>query len=100
MFLGDFIGKNLYSSNKLRGVCLGVALSLKSKAVRYLVCIDERGESVESDSAGGALSAALREAQLEECACQLYGAISHGGSGNTAAQAVIESPDGPLGLGS
>lgn len=38
MLLSELAGKPVFSSNKLRGVCRGVGLSVKSRAVRYLVC--------------------------------------------------------------
>lgn len=38
MNLSFLVGKPVYSSSKQKGVCRGVALSLKSRAVKYLVC--------------------------------------------------------------
>ena len=38
MFLSQFIGKPVLVNGETRGVCLGVGLSLKSYAVKYLFC--------------------------------------------------------------
>ena len=38
MLLTDLIEKNVYVGKTLRGVCLGVGISLKSFSVRYLLC--------------------------------------------------------------
>lgn len=38
MLLSELVGKPVFSSKKIRGVCRGVGLSVKSRAVRYLVC--------------------------------------------------------------
>ena len=38
MLLSELVGKNVYSGKALRGVCRGVCLSLKSRAVKYLLC--------------------------------------------------------------
>ncbi len=38
MLLSEIVGKNVYSGKALRGVCRGVCLSLKSRAVKYLLC--------------------------------------------------------------
>lgn len=41
MLLSELTGKTVYSSDKAKGTCRGVALSLKSKAIRYLVCAND-----------------------------------------------------------
>ena len=38
MFLSDLSNKIIYASNQPRGVCLGVGISLKTYAVKYLLC--------------------------------------------------------------
>ncbi len=38
MLLTELIGKHIYSGKNLRGTITGVCVSLKSKAVRYLLC--------------------------------------------------------------
>ena len=38
MFLSDYLNKTLLVANQPRGVCLGVGFSLKSQAVKYLLC--------------------------------------------------------------
>ncbi|MBR2647150.1 MAG: hypothetical protein IKD47_06315 [Clostridia bacterium] len=38
MFLSDLTDKNVYAGKTLRGVCRGVGVSLKSRAVKYLLC--------------------------------------------------------------
>ena len=46
MFLSQFIGKPVLVNGETRGVCLGVGLSLKSYAVKYLFC-SRRGAFLE-----------------------------------------------------
>lgn len=41
MLLSEIVGKNVYSGKALRGICRGVSLSLKSRAVKYLLCSKE-----------------------------------------------------------
>lgn len=41
MLLSEIVGKNVYSGKALRGICRGVCLSLKSRAVKYLLCSSE-----------------------------------------------------------
>ena len=38
MLLSELVGKSVYSGNRARGVLNGVCLSLKSRAVKYLLC--------------------------------------------------------------
>lgn len=38
MLLSELVGKNVYSGKKFCGVCRGVGLSLKSRAIKYLLC--------------------------------------------------------------
>lgn len=38
MFLSDLVKKEIYSKNECKGVCLGVGVSLKTNAVKYLLC--------------------------------------------------------------
>ncbi len=38
MFLSDLIDKEVYVGKHLRGVCVGVGISLKTAAVKYLLC--------------------------------------------------------------
>ena len=38
MLLSELVGKKIYSGKTQRGICLGVAISLKSYAVKYLLC--------------------------------------------------------------
>lgn len=38
MLLSELVGKKIYSGTTRRGICLGVAISLKSYAVKYLLC--------------------------------------------------------------
>ena len=38
MFLSDIVDKNIYTGTTPRGTCLGVGVSLKSRAVKYLLC--------------------------------------------------------------
>lgn len=45
MLLSEIVGKNVYSGKALRGVCRGVCLSLKSRAVKYLLCSRETPQS-------------------------------------------------------
>lgn len=43
MFLNDIVGKNIYAGSVFKGVCLGVGISPKNYAVKYLLC-SSRGE--------------------------------------------------------
>ena len=45
MLLSEIVGKNVYAGKALRGVCRGVCLSLKSRAVKYLLCSRETAKS-------------------------------------------------------
>ena len=45
MLLSEIVGKNVYSGKALRGVCRGVCLSLKSRAVKYLLCSSEPAQN-------------------------------------------------------
>lgn len=45
MLLSEIVGKNVYSGKSLRGVCRGVCLSLKSRAVKYLLCSNEPAQN-------------------------------------------------------
>lgn len=45
MLLSEIVGKNVYSGKALRGVCRGVCLSLKSRAVKYLLCSNEPAQN-------------------------------------------------------
>lgn len=49
MLLSELVGKNVYSGRALRGVCRGVCLSLKTRAVKYLLCgsASDRGNASE-----------------------------------------------------
>ena len=38
MYLSQLTGKNIRVGKNLRGVCVGVGISLKSKTVKYLLC--------------------------------------------------------------
>lgn len=38
MFLSDLTEKNVYVGKNFRGYCLGIGISLKSHAVKYLLC--------------------------------------------------------------
>ena len=38
MFLSELVKKEIYSSGEERGVCLGIGVSLKTNAVKYLLC--------------------------------------------------------------
>ena len=38
MFLSELVKKEIYSSGETRGVCLGIGVSLKTNAVKYLLC--------------------------------------------------------------
>ena len=38
MFLSNLVGKPLYANKTFRGVCRGIAFSLKTHAVKYLLC--------------------------------------------------------------
>ncbi|MBE7080212.1 MAG: hypothetical protein E7371_03135 [Clostridiales bacterium] len=52
MKLSQLSEKNIYANKTLKGVCRGVAISLKSHAVRYLLCASTPTQSV-SDYAVG-----------------------------------------------
>ena len=45
MFLSQLNEKKIYVNNNFRGVCKGVALSLKSHTVRYLLCASSAMQS-------------------------------------------------------
>lgn len=45
MFLSDLTEKNICVHENFRGICKGVALSLKSHAVRYLLCSSSATQS-------------------------------------------------------
>ena len=45
MKLSDLYAKNIYVGKTLRGACRGVALSLKSHAVKYLLCASASTQS-------------------------------------------------------
>ena len=38
MLLSELVGKNVYSGKNLRGTLSGVCISLKSRAIKYLLC--------------------------------------------------------------
>lgn len=38
MLLSQLVGKNVYVNGNLRGVCLGMGISLKNFSVKYLLC--------------------------------------------------------------
>ena len=42
MFLSDFVKKELYANAVFCGVCLGVGVSVKTNAVKYLLCSSEK----------------------------------------------------------
>lgn len=44
MFLSELVGKKIYSAGKIRGICRGVGLTVKSRAVKYLICVDIASE--------------------------------------------------------
>ena len=44
MFLSDIVQKDIYVGKIRRGVCSGVGISLKSRAVKYLLCCSEQNE--------------------------------------------------------
>ncbi len=45
MLLSSLIDKPLYSSSAVRGYCKGVGVSLKSFAVKYLLCASSKGQA-------------------------------------------------------
>ena len=45
MKLSNLIGKSVYAGSKRRGVCMGVGVSLKSGAVKYLFCSASSGRT-------------------------------------------------------
>jgi len=49
MFISQWIGKNLYSGNKLCGACKGVGFSLKSQTIKFLVCSADAHDRHDSD---------------------------------------------------
>ena len=62
MKLSDISGKNIYVGKTFRGVCHGVGLSLKSHAVRYLLCASAETQS------GTDFSVAVTSVQeIEDC---------------------------------
>ena len=82
MLLTDLIEKNVYVGKALRGVCLGVGISLKSFSVRYLLCCNAASYSplrphvdfavnvsaIESVSDGAILLSRLRCVFPKNCA--------------------------------
>ena len=52
MKLSDLTEKNVYTNKTFQGVCRGVGLSLKSHAVRYLLCASISTQSVTDFSIG------------------------------------------------
>lgn len=53
MHLTSLVGKTVYANNKQRGLCLGIGVSLKSYAVKYLFCASERAQADCADFAVG-----------------------------------------------
>lgn len=51
MYLSDIVGKVILIKGKARGVCLGIGISLKSYAVKYLFCASERAPAYQADFA-------------------------------------------------
>lgn len=51
MFLSDLVGKNIYVGKNLRGVCLGLGISLKTRAVKYLLCAENPAQKTQTDFA-------------------------------------------------
>lgn len=51
MYLSDIVGKVILVKGKPRGVCLGIGVSLKSYAVKYLFCASERAPAYQADFA-------------------------------------------------
>ena len=49
MLLSELVGKNVYSGKRLCGVCRGIGLSLRSRAVKYLFCSDDSYKRSYSD---------------------------------------------------
>ena len=52
MKLSDFHDKNIYTNKTFQGVCRGVGLSLKSHAVRYLLCASTPTQTTTDFSVG------------------------------------------------
>ena len=46
MLFSHLVGKTIFVGNTPRGVCLGVGVSLKSKAVKYLLCASNPTSSI------------------------------------------------------
>ena len=44
MLLSQLVGKKIYSAGKIRGICRGVGIQVKSRAVKYLICTDVEKE--------------------------------------------------------
>lgn len=44
MLLCELVGKKIYSAGKIRGICRGVGIQVKSRAVKYLICLDVEKE--------------------------------------------------------
>lgn len=44
MFLSEMVGKRIYSAGKIRGICRGVGVTVKSRSVKYLLCADTENE--------------------------------------------------------
>lgn len=51
MYLSDIVGRTVSVKGKPRGVCLGIGVSLKSYAVKYLFCASEQAKSNQTDFA-------------------------------------------------
>ena len=45
MLLSQIVGKNVFSGKSLKGTCRGVSISLKSRAVKYLLCSRETAQN-------------------------------------------------------
>lgn len=46
MKLSEITGKHVYAGNRFKGVCLGVGISLKNGAIKYLLCRSTNERSV------------------------------------------------------
>ena len=74
MLLSELTKKAVYSGQNLRGVCLGIGISLKSQTVKYLLCASMRatGENTKTiekddvDFAAG-IRQARRHVHLAHC---------------------------------
>ncbi len=47
MFLNDLVNKEIFSKNVFKGVCRGVGISLKTQAVKYLLCASSDGTTTD-----------------------------------------------------